>query len=287
MAEATAAKIYDERACALGEGPLWHPERGSFFWFDILNRRLLSRSAAGEPQEWRFDRMASAAGWIDRETLLLATETGLARLRLSDGGLESLVEVEADQPETRSNDGRADRQGGFWFGTMGKKAETGAGSLYRYRKGELRRLVSDLTIPNAICFSPDGRFAHYADTREAKVWIQPLDAEGWPAGERRLFLDLRAEGLNPDGAVIDAEGGFWCAKWGAGKVMRYDPDGKRSHEFAVGARHCSCPAFGGEDLRQMLVTSALEGLEAPDEAQGRPYLLRPGFLGLPEPRVIL
>ena len=33
-----------------------------------------------------------------------------------------------------------------------------------------------------------------------------LDAEGWPKGSPETFLDLTAEGLNPDGAVVDAEG---------------------------------------------------------------------------------
>lgn len=283
-----SAAIYDERVCELGEGPIWSPDHGRYFWADILGRRLLWRGPAGAGER-RLDRMASAFGLTTRPgRLLLATETGLALLDPdAPEEPEPLAAIEADRPETRSNDGRADRQGGFWIGTMGKRAEPGAGSIYRHFKGETRRIVEGLAIPNAICFSPDGRLAHYADSRARLVWSQPLDAEGWPQGERRVFLDLRAEGLNPDGAVIDSEGGFCCAKWGAGKVMRYGPDGTRTHELAVGALHCSCPAFGGEDLAEMLVTSALEGLESPDAAQGLAYLLRPGLKGLPEPRVIL
>ncbi len=274
---------FDPRPCALGEGPIWHPERGQFLWFDILNRRLLAEGGA----EWTFDRMASAAGWIDRDRLLVATETGLAALDLGTGAMEDLAAVEADRPDTRSNDGRADRQGGFWFSTMGKRAEPGAGSIYRYHRGRVERLFTGLTIPNAICFAPDGRLAYFADTPLGLVWAQPLDAEGWPKGERRVFLDLKPEGLNPDGAVTDAGGGVWCAKWGAGAVMRYDPDGRRTHVLAVGGRHSSCPAFGGAALDRLLVTTALQGIEDPDPAQGLPYLLEPGFRGLPEPRVLL
>lgn len=276
------ACIYDIRICDLGEGALWHPERRQFLWFDILKRRLLAPG-----QDWRFDRIVSAAGWIDREHLLVATETGLAVLNLDTGALQDHLAVEADRPETRSNDGRADRQGGFWFGTMGKKAEAGAGSIYRYWQGRVERLFEGITIPNAICFAPDGRTAYFADTAKGTVWAQPLDAEGWPDGPRRVFLDLAPEGLNPDGAVVDADGGFWCAKWGDGSVMRYDPDGRRTHRIAVGGRHASCPAFGGDGFDQMLVTTALEGIDNPDPAQGLPYLVRPGVLGLAEPRVLL
>ncbi|MEE2860795.1 MAG: SMP-30/gluconolactonase/LRE family protein [Pseudomonadota bacterium] len=277
---------YDDRPCELGEGPLWHPERRQFFWFDILNRRLLSREGA-RAREWRFDRMASAAGWVDRDRLLIATETGLALLDLQDGAFTEVADIEADMPGTRSNDGRADRQGGFWFSTMGKSAEAGRGSIYRYYRGQVRRIVEGLTISNGICFAPDGRTAYYSCTRAATVWRQPLDADGWPESPAQLFLDLSSEGANPDGAVVDAEGGFCCALWGRGAVRRYDPNGRQTHEITVPGRNSSCPAFGGDDMRDMLVTTAQEGIERPDALQGLPYLVRAPFPGLPEPRVIL
>lgn len=274
---------FDPRICDLGEGALWHPTRQQFFWFDILNRRLLAQAG----QEWQFDCMASAAGWIDHDHLLIATEAGLAVLDLRQGGLRPLITLPPQDPPTRSNDGRADRQGGFWFSTMGLQAEPGAGAIYRYYRGQIRQLFTGITIPNAICFAPDGRLAYFADTALALVWAQPLDAAGWPEGPRRVFLDLAAEGLNPDGAVIDAEGGFWCAKWGAGAVMRYTPQGQRSQQVAVGGQHATCPAFGGPALDQMLVTTATQGILDPDAAQGLPYLIHPGCLGLAEPQVTL
>lgn len=278
--------IHDNRQCQLGEGAFWHPERRQFFWFDILGKRLLSQDDSG-PLEWRLDRMASAAGWIDRDQLLVATETGLAILSLKDGSLAEVAAVEAGNPATRSNDGRADRQGGFWFSTMGRNGESGLGAVYRYYRGEVRKLVAPITIPNSICFSPDGRTAHYSDTDRSLVWQQSLDAEGWPMGERRVWLDLSAQDWSPDGAVIDAQGGFCCAVWGQGVVMRFDADGNRTHEWKVGGQHSSCPSFGGPDLTQLLVTTALDGIGDPDESQGKTYLVETGLAGLPEPRVIL
>ncbi|MBK4216729.1 SMP-30/gluconolactonase/LRE family protein [Paracoccus caeni] len=278
------AEIYDDRPCTLGEGPLWHPERQQFFWFDIIGRKLLSRDASG-PLEWGFDRIASAAGWIDRDRLLIGTETGLSVLDLTSGALTDLVEIEADNPTTRSNDGRADRQGGFWLGTMGKLAQTGAGAIWRWYRGELRKLHDGISITNAICFSPDGRTVHFADTAIGKVWRQALDADGWPVGEPELYLDLAPQGLNPDGAVIDADGGFCCAIWGEGAVLRFDPEGRQTHRFDVGGAHSSCPAFGASG--EMLVTTATQGISDPDPYQGLTYLLRHDLRGLAEPRVIL
>ncbi|RDW12581.1 SMP-30/gluconolactonase/LRE family protein [Paracoccus thiocyanatus] len=280
-----SASVHDDRPCLLGEGALWHPLRRQFFWFDILGRRLMSKGDAG-PLEWRLDRMASAAGWIDRDRLLVATETGLAVLDLTRGGaLEDLAPVEAGDAATRSNDGRADRQGGFWFGTMGKRAEPGAGALYRWYRGQVRRLFQGIGIPNAISFAPDGRTAFFADTAVARVWRQPLDAQGWPQGPRQPYLDLAGQGLAPDGAVIDADGGFCCACWGEGAVIRFAPDGRQTHRFTVGGKHSTCPAFG--PAGQMLVTTAREGIAAPDPAQGLTYLVAHDLRAIPEPAVLL
>ena len=163
--------IFDTRACELGEGPLWHPLRGELFWFDILNRTLHSQA-----RSWTFSGYVSAAGWMSRDELLLASETGLIRFDLATGS-ETPV-VKAGTSVTRSNDGRADRQGGFWFGTMGKKTEKGAGAIWRWHRGELRQLYTGVTIPNAICFTPDGTAAHFTDTSLGQVMKVALDAQG-------------------------------------------------------------------------------------------------------------
>ena len=175
-------QVFDPRACRLGEGALWHPLREQLFWFDILGKRLLSRTGK-TPLEWRFEEHVSAAGWVDSGRLLIASETALFLFDLNDGTRTDVVPLEADNPVTRSNDGRADPWGGFWIGTMGKNAEAGAGAIYRYYKGKLRRLFTNITISNAICFSPDTHYAYFTDTRTRCIMRQALGAEGWPNGE--------------------------------------------------------------------------------------------------------
>lgn len=259
------ARVFDDRPCELGEGPLWHPERQTLFWFDITKCRMLARGCGDSKdgvREWRFDEMHSAAGWIDRDRLLIASETGLWRFDIGTGARELITPLEADNPVTRSNDGRADPQGGFWIGTMGKRAEPGAGSIWRWHRGELRRLFSGLTIPNAICFTPGGRAARFSDTNTARVMQVALDEQGWPCAAPELYLDLSMEDLNPDGAVIDARGLMWIAQWGASRVAAYDPEGHFVHAVEIDAAHASCPAFGGAELTTLFCTSALEGLDA-------------------------
>lgn len=252
--------IYDTRPCELGEGPLWHPMRGQLFWFDILGQRMLSVEK-GEQRQWRFPEMVSAAGWVDRDMLLIAGERDLFLFDVETEETQTLVELEADNRITRSNDGRADPFGGFWIGTMGKKAEKGAGAIYRYYRGELRRLYGGITISNAICFTPDGKTAHFTDTVTHRVMRVALDAQGWPMGEPELFLDLTQETSGPDGAVVDAQGLFWLAQWGAGRVSAFAPDGSLVRHVAFDAPHTSCPAFGGPGLTTLFCTSALQGMD--------------------------
>jgi sugar lactone lactonase YvrE len=283
-------RVYDTRPCTLGEGPLWHPERGQLFWFDVLAGKLLSRDG-DRALEWAFDEMISAAGWIDRDRLLIASESSLFTFDLATEAAEEVVPLEADNMETRSNDGRADPHGGFWISTMGKNAEPNAGAIYRLYRGQLRRIVAGLTIPNAISFAPGGSLAYYTDTRTRQVMAQPLGRDGWPEGAPRVLIDLTAEGLIPDGAVTDADGNLWIAEWGAGRVAVHAPDGRFLRAVTVGAGRSTCPAFGGPDFATLFVTTAREGMNAAalagDPLAGQVFAADPGARGRAEPRVVL
>lgn len=283
----SAVAIFDDRACTLGEGPLWHPARGQLFWFDITGCKLLSRTEDG-PLDWQFDRHVSAAGWIDEETLLIATQTDLTRFDIATGSSQQVVPLEADNPVTRSNDGRADPKGGFWIGTMGINCESGAGALYRYYRGEIRQLRAQVSIPNATCFAPDGKTAYFADTAENLIWRYALDGEGWPIGEAEVFLDHRQSGINPDGAVVDAQGNLWCAEWGGARVACYSVEGAFLKAVPLSASQPTCPAFGGDDLGTLFVTSAAQDLaEGAEPDAGCTFAVPSLARGQKEYRVIL
>lgn len=255
------SQVFDGRTCSLGEGLLWHPQREQLFWFDIIGQKLLSQHN-GEALQWRFPELVSAAAWVTRDVLLIAGERDLFLFDLETEEIETLIELESNNRQTRSNDGRADPQGGFWIGTMGKNAEIGAGAIYRYYKGELRCLFNKVTISNSICFSPDGHTAHFSDTTTGRVMRVALDAQGWPKSSPETYLDLSAEGLNPDGAVVDANGNIWLAQWGAARVAAYSPQGELLQTVRFEAPHTSCPAFGDPDLTTLFCTTALQGMTA-------------------------
>lgn len=272
--------IFDSTQCKLGEGPLWHPLRRQLFWFDILGKRLHTKG-----HHWDFDTYVSAAGWVDRDTLIIASSKALFTFDLKTATQTHLCDLEADNDVTRSNDGRADPQGGFWIGTMGINAEMGAGSIYRYYKGELHNLFSNLQITNSICFAPTGSIAYFTDTNTQMVMAVTLDVDGWPSGEPALHIDLRGTDFRPDGAVCDTHGNLFSAQWGVGRVAAYNPEGKFIEAFDIPAIQSSCPAFGAEDLHTLYCTSAAVGRDGKDD--GKTFSVKTTYTGQAEHRVNL
>lgn len=272
--------IHDPTPCQLGEGPLWHPTRNQLFWFDILGHTLHTKG-----QHWQFDTYVSAAGWVDDKTLLVASATALSRFDLTTGKTTKVTPLEADNTVTRSNDGRADPRGGFWIGTMGINAEPGAGSIWRYHKGSLRRLFANITISNAICFHPDGQTAYFADTPTQKIMRVSLDNDGWPKDAPSVHIDLTGTDLYPDGAVVDAAGNLHNAQWGAGRVATYAPDGTFLAATAIPGAQSTCPAFGGPTLSTLYCTTAATGRDG--TADGLTYAVETDYIGQAEHRVQL
>ena len=271
----------------LGEGPLWHPERERLFWFDIPSGTLHASNAfGGDMRTIGFGEPASACGWVDRTTLLVATATGLQRLDLDATTWETVAPLEEDDPVTRSNDGRAAPDGSFWIGTMGRGLEREAGAYYRFANGEVTKLIERVSIPNATCFSADGRTAYLADTARQTIWRWALDETGAPQGEREVHVDLKRQ-ANPDGAVVDGEGCLWVALYGAGALARFDETGKEMSRTDLPASQPTCPAFGGDRFETLFVTTAADGIDAPTPEDGRMLALDPGVAGRREPAVRL
>ena len=273
--------IFDDTPCQLGEGPLWHPTRNQLFWFDILGHRLHTKG-----RHWQFDTYVSAAGWVDQDTLIVASAKALHRFDIATGDHSEICALDADNNVTRSNDGRADPQGGFWIGTMGINAEKDAGAIYRYYKGELRQLFAPITISNAICFAPDGKTAYFTDTPKALIMRVYLDDHGWPSGTPEVYIDMAKSGDHPDGAVVDIHGNFWNAQWGQGRVAGYTPAGDFIKAYEFPAPQTTCPAFGGPDRTTLFCTSAATGLPEND-SNGRTFQVATDITGQAEHRVII
>ncbi|MET0967838.1 MAG: SMP-30/gluconolactonase/LRE family protein [Tardiphaga sp.] len=283
--------ILSEHRCHLGEGANYDAATDTAWWFDILERRLFEANlGTGAVASHALPVMASALAMIDDNHQLLAAEDGLHIRTIADGRMTPHTPIEADRP-TRSNDARVHPCGTLWTSTMGLNAEPRAGAIYALHRGVLTKLFTGITIPNAICFSPDGTTGYFADSQTNILLRVTLDpATGLPTAAPSALHVHRGDGVL-DGAVVDADGLIWCAHWGGGCISVYTPDGAQVRTLRVPARQPSCPVFAGPGFDRLLVTTAWEGMDAAaragDPGHGRTFLLNPGTRGRPEPRVML
>ncbi len=291
MSDQREVRVAVDVRCELGEGPIWHPERASLLWFDIVGQVLYEANAKGGAiRAIGFGEPVSAAGLVDVSTIAVASASGLYRVNLDTGERSLLAPLEANDPATRTNDGRVGPGGAFWIGTKGRAGEEGVGALYRFSDGAFTQLCAGLTTPNCLAFSPDGTRAYFSDTRDHRILIYPLDPiTGTPTAEPDLFLDLSDEGLKPDGAVVDVEGCLWNAQWGAGRVARYRADGSFDRAVELPVSQPTCPAFGGANRQTLFVTTAWTGLGEDERLRqplaGAVFSIDLDVAGLPEHRV--
>jgi sugar lactone lactonase len=292
MMEQVPTSVLSTERCHLGEGPTYEIRTDTAWWFDILEGRLFeAHLSSGRISVHRLGRMASALAYIDLTRQLIAAEDGLYIRNIADNAMTLYRPLEADNAITRSNDARVHPSGTFWISTMGRQGQPGAGTIYALYRGEILQLFPGVTVPNAICFSPDGSIGYFADTHERTLYRVSLDQRtGLPRGAPEILMQHSGLG-GPDGAVVDADGQIWNARWGGGCIDVYSPFGVHLRSLHVPARQSSCPAFVGIDLSRLLVTSAWQGMDevarAADPYAGCTFLLDAAARGRVEHHVKL
>lgn len=278
----------------LGEGVLWDDRLQCIWWTDIAGRRLhrwtwrqRSLETFGLPE-----RLGSFGLIENDDRIVAAFESGIARYDLADGSLTWLARPEANTRGMRFNDGRVDRQGRFWAGTMEEsEPREGRANLYVvHRSGNAERRESGIEISNGACWSLDSRTFYFADSPRRNIYAYDFDAERASISGRRIFARLPPDAY-PDGATVDAEDHLWSAHWGAGKIVRYTSGGKIDRVLNVPASQPTCIAFGGPELDHLFVTSARDGLsKAGLESQpdaGSLFIYKLDCKGVAENRFVL
>jgi len=272
----------------LGECPLWDEREAMLWWVDSrwpAVKRL--DPATGAVMMLVLPEVVGSIAFRERGGLIAAAKSGIHFLDAASGALAPAANPEAQLPDNRFNDGRCDRAGRFWAGTMSDVKRDPVGSLYRF-DADLRctKLRNAIVIPNSLAFSPDNRTLYFADTNRHTIWAWDYDLASGAATNERVFADTGSG--RPDGSCVDAEGCLWNAEYGAWRLVRYTPQGKVDSVIQMPVANPTCCCFGGEALDTLYVTTATQRLAPEDLAKqplaGSLLALRPGARGLPEAR---
>lgn len=272
----------------LGEVPLWHPIENVLYWIDLF-----------KPAIHRFDPAnAQRRSWTPPEKLgsfalragggfLLAGRGGLSTYDPSSGSSERLTDPEAGNPTNVLNDGRCDRRGRFWVGSMNRLQQRASGRLYRLEGHSVRPVADGFWLPNSLCFSPDDRRMYLADSHLRTIFTCDFDLERGAIGPRREFAVMTDIPGVPDGSSVDSDGFLWNAVFDGGCIVRYAPDGRVDRVIDLPVTRPTACTFGGSDLGTLYVTTASFRLTpqqlAAQPAAGGVLALDVGARGLPEP----
>jgi sugar lactone lactonase YvrE len=274
----------------LGEVPVWDVAEQALYWVDIEGC-LLQRFelASGAMRSWRLPERVCALALRKKSGLVLALASGFAFFDPATGALERLAAPEAHLPNNRMNDGKCDRRGRFWAGTMDDRLTSPTGALYRLDPDlSCRRMESGIGISNSLAWSPDDRIFYFADTLRRTIFAYDFDAETGAISNRRVFTDCIDQPGAPDGSTIDAEGYLWNAQWDGWRLVRYAPDGRIDRVVGLPVQKPTSCMFGGPDLATLYVTSAVWDLTGEALAKqpnaGGVFALDVGVRGLPESR---
>lgn len=292
------------RRCAVGESPVWRAAQGALYWVDIPAQMLVRYELSpARRTEWQLPERVGCIAFDGNGTVLAALETGLFALELHEpsgndtgaaetgahqGGVTArrLASVRHEARRMRFNDGRCDRQGRFWAGTMVQDATAPhpAGKLYRYdARGLSEPIVEGLCTQNGLAWSPDGRTMYLSDSHASSrlIWAFDYDIDDGAPSNRRVFADLHDHAGRPDGAAVDADGCYWTCANDAGLLLRFTPDGRLDRKIALPASKPSMCAFGGPSFDTLFVTTICPNQVG--EHDGFVFALNPGVRGLPEP----
>jgi L-arabinonolactonase len=274
----------------LGEGPVWCPRDRVLWWVDILGRQILRFNPDSLVlHRWSTERRPCCLAVREAGGLIVAFDKGFGLFDPRTGAVNWFADNEKDTPRTRINDGKCDRRGRFFVGTLDDELKEHLGALYRLDPdGESAQLDRGFGISNGPAWSPDDKRFYFGDSMDKAIYVYDFDAEAGSVANKRVFATIDDGPGIPDGATVDAEGYLWNAHWDAWRIVRYAPNGRVDREIKMPVRRPTSCMFGGPHLETLYVTSAIwdpaDPLLADEPLAGGVFALNVGVRGLPEPR---
>lgn len=274
----------------LGEGPIWSIEEQALYWVDIVAPAVHRfRPSDNAHDHWPMPEHVGSLSVRSAGGLVIALKSGFGLFDPSSGAVEMINDAESDKLDNRFNDGRCDRQGRFFAGSLTYSEDAPAGRLWRLDADhKATPVLNGITVSNGLCWSPDGATMYFVDTPTRKIMAYDYDQEAGLPTNPRVLVKTDSDRGWPDGSITDSEGCIWNAEWDGARVVRYTPDGKIDRIVSVPARRATCAAFGGPDLKTLYITSAWDRMSKEEREawplSGDLFAVEVDVSGLPDPK---
>jgi sugar lactone lactonase YvrE len=261
-----SVELIDQIPCAniLGEGVQWNHREQAVWWVDIKSNKIFRYHLASKAlQTWATPEPVGCFAFAENdERILLALASGFAWFDKNTGDVEWLAKPEAHLVGNRLNDGRVDRQGRFWAGSIVEQKNTPeqcAGLFCLDATAQASQHLTGLAISNSLCWSLDSKKLYHADSPSHQIKVYDFDLQTGTLSKGKVFVQT-ADSVEPDGSTIDAQGYLWNAEWGGSRLVRYTPEGAEDFVLKTRVSQPTCMAFGGGEMNLLFVTSARIGL---------------------------
>jgi sugar lactone lactonase YvrE len=284
--------VVDSGQDILGESITWDEQRQLLWWVDGIGQIIYRLDpASGKKDSWKMNEEIGSIGLRAKGGLIVGMRSGLYFFSPETGKLTEIARPDAERVGNRFNDGKVDRHGRFWSGTVEAGAYTPRGRLYRLDADlSVKLIMEGITCINGISFSPDNRLMYMTDSFSCRIDVFDYDAVDGEIYNRRRFADVPLGRGICDGSTVDADGCFWSANMDGWCVTRYDPRGNIDMVINLPVRRVSSLCFGGKDLDTLFITTARRRMGEKELAQqplaGNILAVRPGVKGLPEPEFL-
>jgi len=263
MTMAKAELVLNAKA-EIGECPLWSVKEQCLYWIDVHGRSF-HRFDPSTAEDYSWALPATPGSFVLRESggIVFALSDGFYDFDPTMGTLAPLAKAPYEPSKVRFNDGRTDRQGRYWVGTVPIDPlgdEDGAlRAYYSFDGRSVQERIAPIDQANGTAFSPDGRTMYRSEWRSKTILAYDLDPDSGDVTGERVFVRVPDELGGPDGAAVDSEGGYWAALPNGpqgGSVARFTANGKIDLVIEVPVLIPTMPAFGGPDMSTLYITSA-------------------------------
>jgi sugar lactone lactonase YvrE len=286
----TDVSVVLRASAQIGEGPVWDARTQRLYWVDIVGQELhVFNPSDGTTRTHACPDIVTSVSPRAAGGVLLTLRRSFALFDEATGRIDTIADVEPDMPGNRFNDGKTDRRGRHWAGTMGDVDwNHPIGNLYRFGPDRHPvRMASQIRCSNGIAWSPDDRTMYFCESFAYVIHAYDFDAVSGEIDNRRTFATVdAASGSFPDGITVDADGFLWCAQPVFGRIVRYDPTGRIERIIELPVSRGTSVMFGGPDLSTLYVTTMRTTLDerqlAEEPLAGSLLAITPGVRGLAE-----